>query len=85
MSERVTVTVSWDADLLWHYTTSTGKQVGLWSFKNHAVAMAAEYCREMLAEEGVYSDLIIKNKSGKIGKGGSSRRTYGGDPEDSKG
>jgi len=48
-----------------------------------------EAMRRILCDAWLYfgqrSELIIHRKDGTIGKGSSSRRTYGGDPKRSKG
>ena len=40
---------------------------------------------EIFKQHGQHSELIIHRKDGTIGKGSSSRRTYGGDDPKSKG
>lgn len=74
----------WDDELLWHLVErETGKIVhGLRHFamKDWALYKARRHCRDHQP-----SELVIYNKDGKIGKGPTSRATYGLDPRRSKG
>lgn len=62
-----------------------GEYLVRYSTKALAVRVAAEMCRNALAQDGTLSELYIKTKAGRIGKGSSGRRTYGKDPRGSKG
>ena len=55
------------------------------SLKRMAVLSAARFCRDMLLSEGTPSELKIFNKNHKLGKGSSSRRTYGKDSRKTRG
>jgi hypothetical protein len=59
-----------------------------WCLKATAVHEAAFHCRKDL-RNGTLSELIIKNRDGRIGKGSGSgsgsRRSYGHDPGKSRG
>ena len=42
-------------------------------------------CAASIARENAPSELVIKNRNGRIGKGSSGRRTYGCDPRRHRG
>jgi hypothetical protein len=53
--------------------------------KTEAVKWAVFFCVARFDIEGEPSELIIKNRDGRIGKGSGSRRSYGLDPRKSRG
>ena len=65
--------------------TRDGKIHRFMMAKAVAVNIAADDCRYELDEFGTLSELFIKNRNGKIGKGSNGRRTYGKDPRGTKG
>ena len=56
-----------------------------WGVKDELVASVGDILAGYEKTFGQHSELIVHRKDGTIGKGPSSRRSYGGDPKGTKG
>jgi hypothetical protein len=86
-AKRVVFSVRWCGcvERPWCFMLGRNNYHSCWRTKGDAVGNAARYCRDMLLSEGTPSELMIYNKNGKLGKGSSSRRTFGNDSRKTKG
>jgi hypothetical protein len=68
----------------WQLVNTARQVLGWQPTKAGAVSLGSATCRAILREGGL-AQLIVKNKNGRIAKGGHGERTYGKDPRRSRG
>jgi hypothetical protein len=84
MSDRIQASVRWNkVKKMWEFLIGSGTQTlqDANKTKKHMVRIASQYLKDMRESNGDVSELTIFNKAGRI----SDKRTYGRDPEKTKG
>ena len=81
---RVYIEVVWNKlHAMWAVKGFGQKESRLYVDKESASYAAFDVGKE-IAKRGGLAEVVVKNKNGQIGRGHSSRRTYGADPKRSK-
>lgn len=84
--KRVTYSVRYlRSDGTWTVVRERTNVLAATNSKAEAVTAGAGFARQEWEVDGHPTELVIFNRDGRIGKGASSRRTYGRDPSRTKG